>query len=88
MKMRLGLGLAGNGINRDHRAYFAAGGYGFMLGDGRLTYAAERLADLYYAVALGTAGSFSLEVQRFQNLAFNRDRGPVTVFGLRLHLQL
>lgn len=85
---RLGLGLGANGVNADHRAYFAAGGYGFMLGDGRLTYAAERLADLYYAVALGNTGSFSLEAQRFQNPAFNQDRGPVTVLGLRLHLQL
>ena len=84
---RLGLGFAVNGINRDHRDYLAAGGYGFMLGDGRLDYAAERLADAYYAVALGRRGSFSLEAQRFQNLAFNRDRGPVTIYGIRLHLQ-
>jgi high affinity Mn2+ porin len=59
-----------------------------MLGDGRLAYAAERVLDAYYAIALGSWGSFSLEVQRFNNPAFNQDRGPVTVYGIRLHLQL
>ena len=85
---RVGLGIAFNGTGPDHRAYLAAGGYGFMLGDGRLDYAPEHLLDAYYAVALRAYGSFSLEVQRFANPAFNRDRGPVTVYGLRLHLQL
>lgn len=87
-KDRCGLGVAFNGINRDHRDYLAAGGYGFMLGDGRLDYASERTVDAYYAFALGRLGAFSLEAQRFANPAFNRDRGPVTVYGLRLHLQL
>ena len=85
---RVGLGFAVNGLNRDHRDYLAAGGYGFMVGDGRLAYAAERVVDAYYALALGARGSFSLEAQRFEHLAFNRDRGPATIVGLRLHLQL
>ena len=85
---KFGLGIAFNGINRDHRGYLAAGGYGFMLGDGKLNYAPERLVDAYYAIALRSFGSFSLEVQRFANPAFNRDRGPVAVYGIRLHLQL
>lgn len=85
---RLGLGAALNGLNRDHRDYLAAGGYGFMVSDGRLAYASERVWDAYYAFALGSFGSFSLEAQRFERLAFNRDRGPATVYGLRLHLQL
>ncbi|WP_243305348.1 carbohydrate porin [Geothrix oryzisoli] len=85
---RVGLGFAANGLNQDHRDYLAAGGYGFMVGDGRLAYRAERVLDAYYALALGSFGSFSLEVQRFEHLAFNRDRGPATLCGLRLHLQL
>lgn len=84
---RLGLGFAINGIGRDHRDYLAAGGYGFMLGDGRLDYAPERLVDAYYAFAFRSWGTFSLEAQRFSNLAFNADRGPATVVGMRLHLQ-
>jgi high affinity Mn2+ porin len=84
---RLGLALAVNGINADHRNYLAAGGYGFMLGDGRLTYGAERVADAYYSFAPFPFGSFALEVQRYSNPAFNHDRGPVTVYGLRFHLE-
>lgn len=84
---RVGVGVAFNGINEDHRDYLAAGGYGFMVGDGRLDYAPEQVVDAYYAFALSRYGSFSLEAQRFRNLAFNQDRGPATVFGIRLHLQ-
>ena len=84
---RCGLGVAFNGINQDHRDYLAAGGYGFMVGDGRLDYAPEQVVDAYYALALSAYGSFSLEAQRYRNLAFNEDRGPATVYGIRLHLQ-
>ena len=84
---RVGLAVGLNGINQDHRDYLASGGYGFMLGDGHLTYAPERVVDAYYSVCLRDESSFSLEVQRFANPAFNQDRGPVTVYGVRLHLQ-
>jgi high affinity Mn2+ porin len=84
---RLGVAFALNGIGGDHRAYLAAGGYGFMLGDGRLDYRAERVLDAYYSFAPVSFGAVSFEVQRFWNPAFNADRGPITVYGLRLHLQ-
>jgi high affinity Mn2+ porin len=84
---RAGAGFAWNGIGGDHRAYTAAGGYGFMLGDGKLNYSAERVLDLYYSFAPIEAVRVSAELQRFWNLAFNRDRGPVTVVGARLHLE-
>jgi hypothetical protein len=35
----------------------------------------------------GAFGTCSLEAQHFIDLAFNQDRGPVTVYGVRLHLQ-
>jgi high affinity Mn2+ porin len=76
-----------NGLSADHRDYLAAGGYGFMLGDGRLSYQAERVLETYYSIALWSAGTFSLEAQRFTDPAFNADRGPVTVFGMRFHVQ-
>jgi hypothetical protein len=83
----LGLAFAVNGLGRDHRDYFAAGGYGFMLGDGRLQYAAERLLDGYYSLALLKGVFVSVEAQRFASLAMNADRGPVTVYGVRLHVE-
>lgn len=84
---RFGVGFAWNGIGGDHRAYLEAGGYGFMLGDGRLTYSAERVLDVFYSFAPVEAVRVSLEIQRFWNLAFNQDRGPGTVAGARLHLE-
>jgi high affinity Mn2+ porin len=46
------------------------------------------VVDAYYSIAVGRLLSLSLEAQRFTNLAFNRDRGPVSVFGTRLHLAI
>lgn len=86
-KDRVGFAVGLNGIGQDHRDYLAAGGYGFMLGDGRLAYAPERVVDTYYSVCLRGESSFSFEIQRFSNPAFNQDRGPITVYGVRLHLQ-
>jgi high affinity Mn2+ porin len=40
---RLGAAGIGNGLSRWHRDYLAAGGSGFILGDGRLDYAPERI---------------------------------------------
>jgi hypothetical protein len=39
------------------------------------------------ALALGSSGrgDSTLEVERYWNPGFNQDRGPVTVYGLRLH---
>jgi len=80
-----GLAVAWNGVNADHRDYLAAGGLGFMLGDGALNYGAESVVDAYYRFSPVRFFAVSAEGQRFTNLAFNRDRGPVTVWGLRLH---
>jgi len=35
----LGLAFIGNGLSAPHRDYLAAGGYGFLIGDGKLNYA-------------------------------------------------
>lgn len=81
-----GLAFAVNGAAPDHRAYLAAGGYGFMLGDGRLDYAQERLLSAHYLVGFGAHAALTFEAQRYWNPAFNADRGPVNVWGLRLHV--
>jgi high affinity Mn2+ porin len=80
-----GIGCAVNGLSGDHRAYLAAGGLGFELGDGRLTYAPERVVDTYYSWAFSPHFALSVEVQRYTNPGANVSRGPVTVYGLRLH---
>jgi high affinity Mn2+ porin len=72
-------------LSRDHRDYLAAGGYGFMIGDGRLSYGLERIAELYYKAALHRFVWLTADYQFVENPAYNRDRGPVHVFGARLH---
>jgi high affinity Mn2+ porin len=81
----LGVGVGWNGVNADHRDYLAAGGLGFMLGDGALNPGTENVVDAYYRFAPLPFFAVSAEVQRYTNPGFNRDRGPVTVWGLRLH---
>ena len=80
-----GIGLARNGLSGPHRAYLAAGGQGFFLGDGRLNYRPETIVEAFYALAIAPRTWLSLNVQRIVNPAYNADRGPVSVAGLRLH---
>jgi high affinity Mn2+ porin len=80
-----GAGFVLNGTGADHRDYLAAGGLGFMLGDGRLRAGNESVFEFFYRAALGRFVALSVDLQRFANLAFNADRGPVTIYGFRLH---
>jgi len=85
---RAGAALALNSISGDHRRYLALGGRGFLLGDGRLNYGREVIFEGYYTAHFwrGVFGSFIL--QHINNPGYNRDRGPVLVPALRLHLEL
>jgi hypothetical protein len=84
---RLAVALAVNGLSPDHRDYLAAGGLGFMLGEGRLNCGQERILETYYALAMGRFVTATLDVQRIQNPGYNCDRGPVAIYSLRLHAQ-
>ena len=83
----IGLGLSLNGINGDHADYLSARGLGFMLGDGALRRGTETALDAFYRAALAPFAAVSVEAEHYWNPAFNRDRGPVTIFGLRLHAE-
>ena len=84
------LGIAGciNGISGDHRNYLAAGGLDYIIGDGQLRYGPEEIFDVFYAVAI-TKGIFaSFDFQEVNHPAYNRDRGPVSIFALRVHIEM
>jgi high affinity Mn2+ porin len=83
---RAGVVFALNAISPDHRQYLALGGKGFLLGDGALTYGQERIFEGFYTAQVWRGIFTSFDLQRITNPGYNRDRGPVLVPGLRLHV--
>ena len=84
---RTGFVFVSNGISRDHQQYLALGGYGFLLGDGRLNYGRETIEEAYYTLHFWRGFYPSVGVQHINNPGYNRDRGPVIVPSLRLHVE-
>jgi len=52
-----------------------------------LTYGRENIIESYYTARVIHGVYVSLDVQHISNPGYNRDRGPVFVPGLRLHLE-
>jgi high affinity Mn2+ porin len=80
-------GLAGvlNGISHAAQEFFQAGGIGIEAGDGNLNYGWERALEVYYDFQIWKDLHGALDYQFISNPAFNRDRGPVSVLGARVH---
>jgi high affinity Mn2+ porin len=82
------LALVVDGISKAHEAYLAAGGLGILVGDGQLPHpGAEAIVEAYYSLAVIKGVHLTFDSQTVVNPAYNRDRGPVEVLGLRLHGQ-
>ncbi|HTS49292.1 MAG TPA: carbohydrate porin [Bryobacteraceae bacterium] len=75
------------GISGVHALYLARGGHDFLIGDGALNYAPEYLWESYYSARLFPGFYATIDAQHYDNLAYNHDRGPVWVLGLRLHME-
>jgi high affinity Mn2+ porin len=84
---QVGLGFAINDLSNGHRRYLEAGGLGFELGDGRLTYGTENIVELFYNWQLSKGINVTLDFQEVANPGYNRDRGPVSVLGIRVHAE-
>jgi high affinity Mn2+ porin len=84
---RLGVALVSNGLSQPHREYLALGGQGFLLGDGALRYGREDIVETYYTAHLWRGLSASGGLQYIDHPGYNRDRGPVLVEMLRLHVE-
>jgi high affinity Mn2+ porin len=81
-----GLGVVVSGLSDLHRRYLAAGGYGFIIGDGALRYAPEILGEVYYRLALTREVAVGVNYQPIFHPAYNTDRGPAHVFTGRVHV--
>lgn len=84
----LALAVVANGLSSDARKYFAAGGIGILIGDGQLShYAPEQIMETYYTYSVDAIDHLllTLDYQYIINPAYNQDRGPVSIFGVRVH---
>lgn len=86
-----GAALLINGLSKSHQQYLQSGGLGFFLGDGNLNYKPEKIAEIFYSVALpknawGVNTFVTLNFQHIVNPGYNAARGPVSIVGARLHL--
>lgn len=84
---RAGVAFVSNAIKKDHQNYLAAGGLGFLLGDGHLTYGRENILETYYTVHVWRGIYLAPGLQRINNPGYNRDRGPVVVPYFRAHVE-
>ena len=83
-----GLALAINGLSSAARRYFADGGLGILIGDGRLPhYGREKIVETYYAWRVRGGVTATADLQEIVDPAYNRDRGPVTVVAVRFHAE-
>jgi high affinity Mn2+ porin len=83
----IGLGGIISGVSAEAQEYLEAGGTGILDGDGALNYGWERVVETYYDWNIWRAIHFALDYQYVDNPAFNRDRGPVSIFAARVHWQ-
>ena len=56
-------------------------------GDGAIRRAPERAYEAYYNVGVTKFLWLTLDYQRVENPAYNADRGPVNLYGFRLHAE-
>ncbi len=81
-----GIAFVVNRITREHTAYFNAGGLGILVGDGRLPHPGnEQIMEALYTFSGPGPAKVTADYQFVENPAYNRDRGPVSILGLRVH---
>jgi len=84
----VGVALAVNEASSAAKRFFAAGGLGILVGDGRLLRSGpESIFETYYSFAAFSGAKLTLDYQFINNPAYNRERGPVSVFGVRAHIE-
>lgn len=83
-------GFAGivSGASRANQKFLEAGGLDLLDGDGALNYGWEKILETYYDFKIWKTIHAAVDYQFVVNPAFNRDRGPVSIFAARLHWEL
>jgi high affinity Mn2+ porin len=84
------VGFAGifDKISAAREQFLNAGGLGILVGDGQLPHAGpEAVAETYYSLTIRPGAQITFDYQWVDHPGYNRDRGPVSIFALRLHAQ-
>ena len=83
-----GIAYIVNGLSKEHRDFENAGGYQFIIGDGVLeNYKPEEILEIYYQFKFFDHLLFAPDFQYVVNPAYNADRGPVSIYSVRVHLE-
>lgn len=83
---KIGIAFVSNAIKRDHQNYLRYGGLGFLLGDGTLNYGREDIVEGYYNLHTWRGLFYALGLSHIAHPGYNRDRGPVWVPSVRMHI--
>jgi high affinity Mn2+ porin len=83
----LGIGYAQGWLSGSHAAYLKLGGIDGFIGDGGLNYRPERVVDVFYSLNLMSSVWLTADYQHIENPAYNADRGPVNIYGARIHAE-
>ncbi len=82
-----GVGYSMGWISAAHAEYLRMGGVDGFIGDGNLRRAPETVFEVFYGFNIIRSLVLSGDYQMIWNPAYNADRGPVTIIGLRLHAE-
>ena len=83
----LGLVVKENSLSPAHRAYLQAGGVSPLVTDGWYQYRPQNIFEAYYNWQFKDGVQFTLDYQRVHNPSFNAFRGPINIYGARLHVE-
>lgn len=83
----LGIGYASNWLSRSHVDYLNLGGVDGFIGDGKINYRPEQVVNIYYKLNLISSAWMALDYQHIANPAYNADRGPLDIYGIRVHFE-
>ena len=83
---KAGIAEVVDAISRTRQIFLNDGGLGTLVGDGKLPHPGDEwITEAWYQFGVFKGFAATLDYQFIVNPAYNRDRGPVHVFGLRLH---
>jgi high affinity Mn2+ porin len=83
----LGVGFAVNQISAAEVNYLKRGGLTAFIGDGQLNYKPETVFETYYNFSINPKTTLTTDYQKISNPAYNSNRGPINIYGVRLHYE-